>query len=91
MHICEQMIKSAEYLESNGFTQEQLTSLHHSSLSGGVERFTSLYEYYSINKNLRQRNLDYVNRVIYVASEYKNKKDSFSQLIFKALEKWPLS
>ena len=91
MHICEQMIKNAEYLENNGFTQEQLTSLHHSSLSGGVERYTSLKEYYSLNKNLQQRNLDYVNRVIYVASGSENKKGPFSQLISEALEKRPLT
>ena len=42
MHICEQVINSAKYLEANSFSQKQLSSLHHFSLEGGEETFRSL-------------------------------------------------
>ena len=91
MHICEKMIESSKYLKENGFSENQLTELHHSYLSGGKETFNALNKYYSVNKNLGKKNTDYINRVIFVADNYKNNKGSFSKLILEALEKWPLS
>ena len=91
MHLCEKMIESAEYLKSNGFSEDQLTELHHSSLIGGKERFNALDKYYSVNKNLGRKNTDYANRVIFVADSHKRNKEPFSKAILKALEKWPLS
>ena len=90
MHICEQVINSAKYLEENGFTQKQLSSLHHFSLDGRDETFNSLEKYFSENKNLHDRNTNLANRLIFVADQYKQKKGTFSQLIEQALEKWPL-
>lgn len=90
MHICEQVVNSAKYLEENGFSQKQLSSLHHFSLDGRDETFNSLEKYFSENKNLHERNTNLANRLIYVADQYKQKKGTFSQLIGQALEKWPL-
>lgn len=91
MHICEQVVMSAKYLEDNGFTQKQLSSLHHFSLDGKDESFSSLLKYFSVNKNLQERNTNLANRIIYVANQYKLNKGTFSQLIEQALEKWPLT
>lgn len=91
MHICEQVVTSANYLEDNGFTQKQLSSLHHRSLVGGEENFSSLLKYFSINKNLQKKNANLANRIIFIADQHKQKKGTFSQLIEQALEKWPLS
>ena len=91
MHICEQVVNSAKYLEEKGFTQKQLSSLHHRSLDGRDESFSSLLKYFSINKNLQTKNTNLANRIIFVTEQYKQKKGTFSQLIEKALEKWPLS
>jgi len=90
MHICEQVVNSAKYLEENGFTQKQLSSLHHFSLDGKDETFRSLGKYFSENKELQERNTNLANRLIYVADQYKQKKGTFSELIKQALEKWPL-
>lgn len=91
MHICEQVVNRAKYLEEKGLTQKQLTSLHHRSLDGGEESFSSLLKYFSVNKNLQKKNTNLANRIIFVADQYKLKKGAFSQLIDQALEKWPLS
>jgi len=91
MHICEQVVNSAKYLEANGFTQKQLSSLHHFSLEGGEETFRSLEKYFSEKKNLQERNTNLANRLIFVADQYKQKKGTFSQLIEQVLVKWPLS
>ena len=91
MHICEQVVTSTKYLENNGFTQKQLSSLHHFSLEGKDERFGSLLKYFSVNKNLQEKNSNLANRIIFVADQYKQKKGTFSQLIDQALDKWPLS
>lgn len=91
MHICEQVVASARYLKDNGFTQKQLSSLHHFSLEGKDESFSSLLNYFSVNKNLQERNTNLANRIIYVAKQYKENKGTFSQLIDQALDKWPLT
>ena len=91
MHICEQVVKSAKYLEENGFTQKQLSSLHHFSLEGREETFRRLEKYFSENKNLHERNTNLANRLIFVADQYKQNNGTFSELIGQALEKWPLS
>jgi hypothetical protein len=90
MHICEQVVNSAKYLEESGFTQKQLSSIHHFSLVGRDETFRRLEKYFSENKNLQKRNTDLANRIIFVADQYKQNKGSFSKLIDQALEKWPL-
>lgn len=91
MHICEQVVNSAKYLEDNGFTQKQLSSLHHFSLDGKDESFSALLNYFSVNKNLQERNTNLANRIIYVANQYKLNKGNFSQLVEQALGKWPLA
>ena len=91
MHICEQVVESVQYLEEHGFTKKQLSSLHHFSLTGKDVGFNSVKKYLGINKNLQDNNYNFANRIIYVASQYKNKKGSFLEVIEQALKKWPLS
>ena len=90
MHICEQMVNNVKYLEDQGFTQEQLSSLHHFSLKGRDVSFNLVKDYFGINKNLRDRNADFGNRIIFVAHNHKQDENNFSVLIKQAIEKWPL-
>ena len=96
MHICEQLVISARYLEAHGFTQQQLSSVHHSSLQGREEAFNSTYDYFGERnrfgeyKNLQARNLNYAHRLIFIAIEHQKHREGFSILIQQALEKWPL-
>jgi len=90
MHICDQLVISARYLEAHGLTQPQLTSMHHFSLQGGTECFSTTYEYFGSRKNLQTRNRNYANRLIFVATEHQKTKGDFNELILQALDKWPL-
>ena len=90
MNICEQLLNSAQHLEEHGLTQKQLSSLHHFSLKGREVSFKELHSYFGVDKELQSRNSNFANRVIYVASKYKQNKGNFSQLIEQALEEWPL-
>ena len=89
MHICEQIVKSSKYLEDRGMIQKQLSSLHHFSLKGRDISFSLTNNYFGVNKNLQSRNTNFGNRIIYVSSQYRQNKGSFSQLIKQAVEKWP--
>jgi len=90
MHICEQIVNSSKYLESQGMSQDQLSSLHHFYLKGRDISFNLTNDYFGVNKNLKTRNSNFANRIIFVADQYKQHKGSMSQLIEQALEKWPL-
>jgi len=91
MHICEHFIESSRYLEKHGFTQKQLTSLHHRSLKGGQARYASVYKYFGGNKELQTQNTHFAKRVIYVATQHKTENGAFTQLISQALDRWPLT
>lgn len=91
MHICEQLVNSTQYLEEHGFTQKQLSSLHHFSLKGREVRYRELSRYFGNNIELKIRNFNFANRVVYVAGQHKQGESNFSRLISQALEKWPLT
>jgi hypothetical protein len=90
VHICEKLMNSALYLEQHGFTQDQLSALHHFSLKDRPVRYNGIYKYFGTNKELQHRNALFAERVIFVADNYKDNKGSFSQLINEALTRWPL-
>jgi len=90
MHICEQIVNSSKYLEAQGMTQKQLSSLHHFYLKGRDISFALVNDYFGTNKNLQERNTNFGNRISYVANQYKKHNENITQLIQKAHEKWPL-
>lgn len=90
MSICKSLVESAQYLEEDGFTQKQLSSVHHKSLKGHEETFKATIKYFSDEPGLRERNHNYARRVIFIAEQYKLRGGSYSQLISEALSKWPL-
>lgn len=91
LHICERMVESLIYLEKQGFTQQQLSCLHHKSLKGEQETFAASLAYYSDNKNLRKRNTNFADRLIFIANEHKQNDAEFPDLINQALTNWPLA
>ena len=89
-HICKNLVGALKYLQEQGFNQDQLSRVHHFSLNDRGVTFRSTIKYFDDEKNLRKRNYDFANRVIYVAEGYRSKKASFSTLISEALIKHPL-
>ena len=90
MHSCKRIVEAAKFLEANGFTQKQLSSIHHFSLKGRDVTFTTAYKYFGEGKELKDRNLAYADRLDFIAKEYKAGSGTFSDLIAIALRKWPL-
>ncbi len=71
-------------------SQQQLSTLHHFSLKDREETFNSTLRYFGENKELRRNNLNYANRLKFVAAEHCRTGKSFNLLIQQALGKWPL-
>ncbi len=92
MHILPQLISSTKYLEKQGLSQRQLSSMHHFSLNKKEVSFKATYKYFGGEKKrpLQANNTLFAKRVIYVAEQHKLKNTCFSQLIDEALIKWPL-
>jgi hypothetical protein len=91
LHLCQKFVDAAKYLEANGFTSKQLSSIHHFSLKGRDVTYAEAYRYFSVPKELQRRNSDYANRLMFIASQYRAKAGTLRQLISAALRKWPLS
>ena len=89
-HICKQLVEAAQYLQSVGMTQSQLTQLHHFSSKGRVVRFNETINYFRTNRELGANNTNYAARLIYVANEYRHGGQRINSLIQQALGKWPL-
>ncbi len=90
MHICDQLVISARYLEAQGLTQQQLSSMHHFSLRGYEESFPAAYEYFGVHRNIQSRNRNYADRLIFVAAEHQKTGSEFTKIIDQALNRWPL-
>ena len=90
MHICQKLIEAFRFLKASGFTQKQLSSIHHFSLKGSDETYAATLRYFSISKELRRRNQEYANRLIFIAEKYRAKAGRFADLIDATLQKWPL-
>ena len=90
MHICVQVRKCTRYLEQHGFTQNQLTSLHHTSRKGGVVTFAGTHHYFGVNRALHAQNAEFATRIVYIANNYKQDNGRFTCLIARALREWPL-
>lgn len=87
-HLCERLVDSARYLERQGMSVQQLRSLHHSTTR--PETYRSTYRYFGDNKELKQVNIDYANRLIFVAEQHRQGNGAISTLIEQALQRWPL-
>jgi hypothetical protein len=90
MRLCQQLVEAAHFLEANGFTQKQLSSIHHFSLKGRDVTYAAAYRYFSVPKELKIRNQKYANRLSFIADQYRAGAGRFEDLIVAALEKWPL-
>jgi hypothetical protein len=89
-NLCEQVIQSARYLESEGISQEQLSQLHHFALNDRQLAFRAIYRYFGTHKQLRSKNVSFAERLKFVADEHKTGKKSINTLIKEALRHWPL-
>lgn len=87
-HLCERLVVSARYLERQGMSVQHLRLLHHSM--SRPETYRSTYRYFGENKELRQVNIDYANRIIFVAERHRQGKGALATLIEQALVRWPL-
>jgi hypothetical protein len=89
-HLCEQLVEAAHYLKSEKMSSDQLSQLHHFSLRGGKVYFKLVYGYFGTNKNLQENNINFAERVKFVASRHKESGQAFNDLIEQALKKCPL-
>jgi len=89
-HLCEQLIEAAKYLESIQMSRQQLSRLHHSFLKGRQESFKATYGYFDTNKELGKKNINYAERLKFVAAQHKQGEHNIDLLIQQALKKWPL-
>jgi len=90
MHPCKRIVEAAKFLEANGVTEAQLSSIHHFSPKDRGVTFAEACRYFGEQKDLKDKNLAYSNRLKFIANGYKARAGSFSDLIAQALEKWPL-
>jgi hypothetical protein len=87
-HICERVVAAAHYLQANGMTVDHLRALHHSPRND--ETFASTFRYFGSNKELKEMNVRYANRLIHVAERHQSVGGHLSSLVREALERWPL-
>ncbi|PZO18229.1 MAG: hypothetical protein DCF26_08355 [Burkholderiales bacterium] len=88
-HLCERVIDSADYLERQGMTVQQLRSMHHPMTR--LETYSATYRYFGIIKDLKRLNADYAHRLIFVAGQHRLGLGGLSTLIEKALVRWPIA
>lgn len=86
-HLCEQLVEDVRYLRSAGMSEQQLSALHHFSLKGRKVTFRRLESYFSTNRDLRQTNYNFAERLRFVASEHRRGRKEFSTLVGEALRK----
>ena len=91
-HLCKQLIEAVLYLEENGMSQREYSTLHHNSLKGRENTFAKTYGYFNIERNLRKKNTDFAQRCIFVVKEHQRiGGKNFGTLMQAALGKWPLA
>jgi uracil-DNA glycosylase len=90
LHLGQKLVAAAKFLESNGMSEEQLSQLHHFSLKGRNVTYAEAYRYFSKAQDLKDRNADYANRLIFIANKYMARAGSLSALFSEALQTWPL-
>jgi len=72
-------------------SNDELTAIHHRSLSGKRVTFGEIPGYFAGGKELRDENAAFAERICYVASEHRVKPEkTFAALVRSALAKWPL-
>jgi hypothetical protein len=89
-HLCEQLVEAAQYLQSKGMSQQQLSALHHFSAKGREVTFASIIKYFGINKNLRANNIQFAERLKFVATEHRRTGKNLNVLVQEALNRWSL-
>lgn len=89
-HACQQLIEAAKYLESVGMSGQQLTQLHHFSLTGRMVTFKEAYRYFGTKKDLGEKNANYAARLSFMADCHKRGRHNIDVLIQEAIARWPL-
>ena len=82
-NVCERL----QYLKNNKFTVKQLTSIHHFD----KQTFSDALGYFCVDRDLRENNTKFANRVIFIADNHEKNGKDFNTLINKSLQKWPLN
>lgn len=89
-HVSERIVTSLRYLESAGMSVDQLSQLHHFSLRGRTVSFSRGFRYFGVNKELRENNIRYAERLAFVANAHKLGEGPLNALVRQALARWPL-
>jgi Asp-tRNA(Asn)/Glu-tRNA(Gln) amidotransferase C subunit len=86
----EEVAGAARYLEGEGMTKEELSSLHHRSLKDGTTTFPEIVNYFKRSNELEEANVRFAERICYVAEQRRSGNDKpFAILVHQALAKWP--
>jgi len=82
------IVKSLEYLQDAGFSEEQVRAIHH---FGKLQSFEFLINYFSERQRLgRDTNVHFGERLAYIAEQHsRDNRQAFGPLISEALQKWP--
>jgi hypothetical protein len=87
--LCEQLVAAAQYLQAAGMSTKQLSRLHHDSLKGRKVYFATAYDYFGQNRELDYKNINYAERLKFVAAKHKQGGEGLETLIEQALNQWP--
>jgi hypothetical protein len=82
------IVEALKYLQSHGFTEPQLSKIHHLERPEKYERSIA---YFSKVSFVRGNNERYGHRLRHVMKGHQKGEASYPQLIENALGKWPLS
>lgn len=82
------VVEAARYLQGQGMSANLLRDMHHSPRRD--ETFGATLRYFSEKQNLRQNNLKYGARLIYVAERHRKTGRGFGELVREALQCHPM-
>jgi hypothetical protein len=82
-----QIVQAARYLQEQGMELELLRDLHH--FPRRSETFAATMRYFGAKTSLRERNIAYGARLLYVAEQHQRGHRAFRALVEEALERFP--
>jgi hypothetical protein len=89
MHPCQRILTATQYLQMNGFSQDQLKRLHAEPGHHSDTTFNAVKSEYAEEHDLGQTNHAFANRLCYVAVNYAKRRGTFSDLVENAIAVWP--
>ena len=81
------LVAAARYLRQRGMTVDLLRDMHHSPRRD--ETFTSTLRYFGGKSDIKDNNIRYGARLIYVAQEHQATGRSFEEIVSEALQRHP--